>query len=77
VTHLNNKSEIRELPKYYDFEDFAELTLQAEDVGFARLKTKSSRYIIPVQVDLFDASRVEEARGTGLARMKPSADAPD
>jgi len=77
VTHLNNKSEIRELSKYYDFEDFAELTLQAEDVGFARLKTKSSRDIIPVQVDLFDASRVEEARGTGLARMKPSADAPD
>ncbi len=66
VTHLNNKSEVKELSKYYDFEDFAELTLAAEDVGFARLKTKSGRYIIPIQVDLFDASRIEHARAAGL-----------
>ena len=76
VTHLNNKSEIKELSEYYDFKDFAELTLKAEDVGFARLKTRSSRYIIPVQLDLFDASRVEEARAAGLARMNISASQP-
>ena len=34
VTHLNNHVEVKELSKYYDFEDFAELTLKAEDVGF-------------------------------------------
>jgi DNA helicase HerA-like ATPase len=62
VTHLNNTIEVRELSKYYDFADFAELTLQAEDVGFARLKTRSGRYIVPVQIDLFDADRVEAAR---------------
>jgi hypothetical protein len=62
VTHLNNKAEVRELSKYYDFEDFSELTLKAEDVGFARIKTRSGRYIIPTQIDLFGEERVREAR---------------
>ena len=62
VTHLNNKAEVRELSKYYDFEDFAELTLKAEDVGFARIKTRSGRYIIPTQIDLFGEERVQQAR---------------
>jgi hypothetical protein len=71
VTHLNNKSEVRELSKYYDFEDFAELTLSAEDVGFARVKTRSGRYIIPTQIDLFDPSRIDAARAAGLASLAP------
>ena len=62
VTHLNNHAEVKELSKYYDFEDFADLTLKAEDVGFARLKTRSGRYIIPVQIDLFDESKICAAR---------------
>lgn len=62
VTHLNNHVEVKELSKYYDFEDFAELTLKAEDVGFVRLKTRSGRYIIPTQIDLFGADRVRAAR---------------
>jgi hypothetical protein len=67
VTHLNNKIEVRELSKYYNFEDFAELTLKAEDVGFVRLKTRSGRYIIPTQIDLFDSERIEAARQAALA----------
>ncbi len=74
VTHLNNKAEVKELSKYYDFEDFAKLTLKAEDVGFARLKTRSGRYIIPTQIDLFDATRIQEARTAGLARLAEGAD---
>jgi hypothetical protein len=62
VTHLNNTIEVKELSKYYDFADYGELTLKAEDVGFARLKTRSGRYISPVQIDLFDAERIETAR---------------
>lgn len=62
VTHLNNRNEVKELSKYYDFADFAELTLKAEDVGFCRLKTKSGRYIIPVQIDKFGKSMIEAAR---------------
>lgn len=67
VTHLNNKIEVKELSKYYDFGDFAELTLKAEDVGFARLKTRSGRYIIPTQIDLFDSARIEAARRSAQA----------
>lgn len=62
VTHLNNHAEVNELSKYYDFQDFGELTLKAEDVGFTRIKTRSGRYIIPTQIDLFDDSRVKAAR---------------
>jgi DNA helicase HerA-like ATPase len=67
VTHLNNKAEVKELAKYYDFEDFADLTLKAEDVGFARVKTRSGRYIIPAQIDLFDETRVQAARQACLS----------
>lgn len=70
VTHLNNKAEVRELSKYYEFEDFAELTLKAEDVGFARLKTLSGRYIIPIQIRLFDESMIRDAREANLRRLR-------
>ena len=62
VTHLNNTNETRELSKYYNFEDFKRQTREAEDIGFARIKTKSGRFIIPTQIDKFDAERVESAR---------------
>jgi hypothetical protein len=68
VTHLNNLIEVKELSKYYDFADYAELTLKAEDVGFVRLKTRSGRYIVPVQIDLFDATRIEAARAAAENR---------
>lgn len=72
VTHLNNHAEVKELSKYYDFQDFAELTLRAEDVGFARVKTRSGRYIIPIQIDLFDQSRIEAARHAALTAAQRS-----
>ena len=68
VTHLNNHVEVKELSKYYDFQDFAELTLKAEDVGFARIKMRSGRYIIPAQIDLFDRARIEAAAQAAQGR---------
>jgi hypothetical protein len=62
VTHLNNRKEIKELSKFYDFKDFDKQIINAEDVGFARIKTKSGRFIIPVQIDLFDKDRVDDAK---------------
>jgi len=60
VTHLNNTSETNTLAEHYNFETFAPLIRSAQDVGFARMKTKSGRYIIPLQFDLFDADRLDQ-----------------
>jgi len=61
VTHLNNKNETKELSKYYDFESFERLTREAEDVGFARVKTLSGEFIVPTQIDKFDSDLIEGA----------------
>jgi hypothetical protein len=46
-----NSSETKKLPNYYDFAHFADQILTADDRGFVRLRTDSSPYTLPVQVD--------------------------
>lgn len=53
VSHLNNKEELSELNKYYDFEDFTDSLRRTSDRGFIRLKTDSNTFIVPIQVDQF------------------------
>lgn len=56
IAHLNNTEEVREISKYYDFEDFAQSIQRAPNRGFIRMRTRTNVFTIPVQVRKFDLS---------------------
>lgn len=72
VAHLNNTTEVNELAKFYDFQSFKEAIIASEDRGYVRLKTLSSPYIVPVQIDRYDLELVNQARAAaGDEPLKP------
>lgn len=60
VTHLNNDDELKTLGKFYDFNDFTGSLKAAQDVGFARIKTLSSPFVIPTQIERFTPALIKE-----------------
>lgn len=60
VTHLNNDDELKTLGKFYDFGDFIGSLKAAQDVGFARIKTLSSPFVIPVQINRFSPEELKK-----------------
>ncbi|MFF9109036.1 ATP-binding protein [Streptomyces sp. NPDC014805] len=72
VAHLNSDNETRELSHYYDFAVFAEGLRKVEDRGYARIKTFSGKYIVPVQIAKFDHTMINRAReAAGLPAINP------
>ena len=55
IAHLNNTDETNQLRKFNDFADFASSIINVKEVGLVKVRTRSSYYTIPVQMDEFIA----------------------
>ena len=62
ITHLNNTDETRQIAKFNDFADFTDGIIAVNEPGYVKMRTRSSRFTVPVQIDVFDAPTA----GTGI-----------
>ena len=74
IAHLNNTDETRQLDKYNDFSDFTPSVIKVNEVGFLRVRTLSSPYTLPVQIQKFtapppDNTKSDASSVNGAAQM--------
>ena len=55
IAHLNNTDETNQIRKFNDFKDFENSIVRVSEPGFLKVKTRSSYFTVPVQMDLFEA----------------------
>lgn len=55
ITHLNNTDETRQIAKFNDFADFTDGIVAVNEPGYVKMRTRSSRFTVPVQIDVFNA----------------------
>ena len=55
ISHLNNTDETRQIAKFNDFADFTDGIIAVNEPGYVKMRTRSSRFTVPVQIDVFDA----------------------
>ncbi len=55
IAHLNNTDETNQIRKFNDFNDFTNSIINVAEAGLIKIRTRSSYYTIPVQMDLFTA----------------------
>ena len=59
ITHLNNTDETRQLSKFNDFADFTDGIINVNEPGYVKMRTRSNRFTIPAQIDVFEAPTTE------------------
>ena len=55
IAHLNNTDETNQIRKFNDFNDFTNSIVNVSEPGFLKVRTRSSYFTVPVQMDLFEA----------------------
>ena len=55
IAHLNNTDETNQIRKFNDFDDFTSSIINVAEAGLIKIRTRSSYYTIPVQIDMFTA----------------------
>ena len=55
IAHLNNTDETNQISKFNDFKDFGDSIMNVSEKGLVKMRTQSSYFTIPVQIDEFKA----------------------
>lgn len=67
IAHLNNTDETNQINKFNDFKDFAGSIMNVAEKGLVKMRTQSSYFTIPVQIDEFKAPPPPASGPRGVA----------